>query len=109
MGLLDEIMSLFQQLTAQNWITVIGFFSTPVIVVWVWPKLRGFLVAVGGTVACWLVGAVWNGASFSTILIWTPIIGTFCASLCGAVLLIRRVFPLSDPPKEDVAAESTPE
>jgi hypothetical protein len=97
MGPLDEIVSLFQELTPQNWITVIGFFSTPMIVVWVWPKLRGVLVAVGSTVGCWLVVALWNGASFSTIPIWTPIIGSFCAFLCGTVLLIRRVYPLRDP------------
>lgn len=95
--LLGEIRLVFQEMTPQNWITLVGFFSTPAIVVWVWPKLRGFYVAVGSTVACWLFGAVWGGASVSTILIYTPIISAVCALLCGAVLLIRLAFPLPAP------------
>jgi hypothetical protein len=108
MGLLSEIQSLLQELTPQNWITVAGFFSTPAIVVWVWPTLRGFFVAVGSTAACWLFGAIWNGASFSTILIWTPVIAIFCALLCAAVILVRQMFPVHEPAKENGATDSSP-
>ncbi|HEX8902170.1 hypothetical protein [Vitreimonas sp.] len=104
-ALFGDIRSLLQEMTPQNWITLIGFFSTPAIVVWVWPKLRGFYVAVGSTVACWLFGAIWNGASISIILIYTPVIAAVCALLCGAVLLARRAFPLRAPAEEGGATE----
>ena len=86
--LLGEIRLLLQEMTPQNWITLIGFLSTPAIVVWLWPRLRGFYLAVGSTVACWWFGAIWNGASISTILIYTAVIAAVCALLCGAVLLV---------------------
>lgn len=103
--LAGEIRLVFQEMTPQYWITLVGFFATPAIVVWVWPKLRGFYVAVGSTVACWLFGAVSNGAPISTILIYTPIIAAVCALLCGAVLLVRLAFPLPAPADERGVAE----